>query len=525
MCLLKRSKLSSKAKVQVPNRNGSVKRGGSQREQPSTHSGWPSARAATSKVTQHDSSGSASDFTGSYTQSQSRESQVSTASAGSRSSISNLRGVVGEGIHLYQYAELRRATDGFSARNKIANSVYQGTVRGEQVAVTRHKKAETFVDVVSEVKSLCSVHHTNVVSMIGACAPEEDEHVYAVFEFVEGASKLRECLRNPLSPGYCVLSSWMQRLQVALDVAVGLEYLHNCAHKSLIHKYLKSSNILVDAVSLRAKIANFGVAHLAGEFAVAEEQEELSEQLRLQQQQESLSGGLTVRRRYGASGEIVEEEPPSLAARSASMPVGRTASQVKPRLSRSRSRKLNGTRGYMAPEYISRGTVTTKTDVFAFGIILLELLSGQESISFRPDPASGPNVMKRLTLCEVILAIFNDKEPKARLREWMDPYLRDSYPLDYAVKTARLAKSCVETNPEERPEMRTVRLELQKIMTMSERWEAGMKASKSLMSQTMEASQDQGTLDSSCLKGLNSCHLLDDVSGSCTGVDFCVSVG
>ncbi|KAL2610073.1 hypothetical protein R1flu_028646 [Riccia fluitans] len=481
MCLFKRSKPSTTT------RSGSVKRGGSHRES-STRSGWPSTRTSTSKVTQHDSSGSASEFTGSYTNSQpqSRESQNSTGSGGSKSSLATLKEVVGEGIHLFQYRELSRATDGFSLRNKIGNSVYRGTVRGVNVAITSHKKAETFVDVVSEVKSLCSVHHANVVSMIGACAPEEDEHVYAVFEFVDGASKLRECLRNPLSPGYCVLSSWMQRLQIALDVSMGLDYLHNSAHKSLIHKYLKSNNVLVDDISLRAKIANFGVAHLAGEFALAEEQEQLSEQL--SQEQESLSGGLRVRRRRdGVSGEIVEETSTLGSRSSSSMPSSRSVSTVKPRLSRSRSRKLNGTRGYMAPEYISKGAVTTKTDVFAFGMILLELLSGQEPITFRPDPASGSNVMKRLTLCEVIQAIFNDKEPKARLREWMDPLLRDSYPLDYAVKTAHLAKSCVETNPEERPEMRTVNLELQKIMMMSERWHAGMMTSKNLMSRTMEA--------------------------------------
>ncbi|KAG6545689.1 hypothetical protein Mapa_012874 [Marchantia paleacea] len=470
-----------------------VKRKPSGRDTESKHGSNREVRAysarSTSKVTQHDSS--SSEFTGGsgYTpsHSHSRESQNSTGSAASKSSLATLKEVVGEGVHIFQYKELRRATEGFSSRRKIGNSVYRGTVRGVEVAITRHKKAEMFTDLVSEVKSLCSIHHTNVVSMIGAAAPDEDEHVYAVYEFMEGGAKLRDCLRNPHSPGYCALGTWIQRLQVALDVARGLEYLHNSTHKSLIHKYVKSNNVLVDGTSLRAKIANFGVAHLAGEFALAEEQEQHSQQLLKEQEIETLAA---LRMCSGIDTEIIEiieDEPLKPRMPSTPSTPSTPTTPGRPRLSRSRSRKLTGTRGYMAPEYISKGAVTTKTDVFAYGVVLLEILSGQEPITFKPDPSSGVNVVKRITLHETIQAIFLDPEPKAKLRRWIDPLLNDSYPLDYALKAARLAKSCVEANPLERPEMRTITLELSKIMMSSERWEAGMVASKNLMSRTMEA--------------------------------------
>lgn len=468
-----------------------VKRKPSARDADSKHGSNREVRGfsarSTSKVTQHDSSSSA-EFTGGSgftpSHSHSRESQNSTGSAGSKSSLATLKEVVGEGVHIFQYKELRRATEGFSSRRKIGNSVYRGTVRGVEVAITRHKKAEMFTDLVSEVKSLCSIHHSNVVSMIGAAAPAEDEHVYAVYEFMEGGAKLRDCLRNPHSPGYSVLGTWIQRLQVALDVARGLEYLHNSTQKSLIHKYVKSNNILVDGTSLRAKIANFGVAHLAGEFALAEEQEQHSQQLLKDQENETLAalricGGIDTE-----IIEIIEDEP--LKPRVPSTP-STPSTPGRPRLSRSRSRKLTGTRGYMAPEYISKGAVTTKTDVFAYGVVLLEILSGQEPITFKPDPSSGLNVVKRITLHETIQAIFLDPEPKAKLRLWIDPLLKDLFPLEHALKAARLAKSCVQANPVERPEMRTVTLELSKIMMSSERWVEGMMASKNLMSRTMEA--------------------------------------
>ncbi|CAM6128979.1 unnamed protein product [Calypogeia fissa] len=463
---------------------------GAEKPQPEVRS-WPSRTS--NRVNQHDSSSSidlTSQSISSLTPNHSKESQASSrqthskesqysfiqnlskesqassrqnhskesaSSGGSRSSLPALREVVGDGAIVFQYKDLHKATDGFSQSKKIGNSVYRGTIRGRMdVAISVHKKGEMYTDLVPKLKVVCSVHHSNVVSMIGACSAETGDYIYAVYPFLNVA-KLRDCLRSVYSPGFCVLNTWVKRLQVAVDVAKGLEYLHESAHIPLVHKYVKSNNILLDSDTLRAKIAQFGIADLAGEVPPTP--------------QFSRNSSSNI----ASSSEITEV---------AQIPA--SPSVVKPRLSRSRSRKLTGTRGYMAPEYMKSGVVTSKLDVFAFGVVLLELLSGQEAITYRPDSSIG-NTLTRYTLFEAIQAIMEDQEPKNRLRQWMDPLLKDSYPLNLALKVAQLGKSCVDDNPASRPEMRSIAFDLSRIMMASEKWEASMMASKAMMSKTMEA--------------------------------------
>lgn len=454
MCLVKRSKSPKPSKSPKSSNNVAEK------AQPELRT-WPSRTS--SRVNQHDSSSSL-ELTGTtisasaFTPSHSKESQKSNSSAGSKSSLPALREVVGDGAIVFQYKELSRATECFNPGKKIGNSIYRGLLKGGMdVAISVHKKGEMYTDLVPKLKTICSVHHSNVVSMIGACSTETGDYIYAVYPYLN-AAKLRDCLRSVYSPGYCVLNTWTKRVQVAVDVAKGLEYLHESTHIPLVHKYVKSNNILVDSDTLRAKIAQFGIADLAGEVPPA------------------TAFSRTSSSNVASSSEITEvvEEPAS-------------PSVVKPRLSRSRSRKLTGTRGYMAPEYMKTGAVTAKLDVFAFGVVLLELLSGQEAITYRPDDTGSTKTLKRFTLFEAIQAIMGEQEPKPKLRQWIDPYLKDSYPLPLALRLAQLAKSCVDSNPAQRPQMRSVAFDLSRIMMASEKWEASMMTSKALMSRTMEA--------------------------------------
>ncbi|CAM6085067.1 unnamed protein product [Calypogeia fissa] len=446
-----------KGKNSKSGRNSSVTPTKQQEQQKVDLKLWPSrsSSSTTNGVNQHSSS--------SFELINPHHSKESNCSTGSKSSsILSLKEVVGDGAIVFQYKELSRATNNFSPCKKIGNSVYKGTGRdGLEFVISIHKKGDMYTDLVPKLKTLCSFHHSNVISMMGACSSENGDYVYAVFPFNDGA-RLRDCLRSAHSPGFCVLNTWTRRLQVAVDVAKGLDYLHEGTSMPMVHKYVKSNNILVDSKTLRAKIAQFGVADLAGEVPPVE--------YRLSRITSSALYGL--RSRDGAVTTVVDE-PWS--------PVGH-----RPRLSRSRSRKLTGTRGYMAPEYMESGSVTSKLDVFAFGVVLLELLSGQEAIVYRPDTTSITNTYKRFSLFESIRTVMEDDEPKAKLRQWMDPLLKDSYPLDLALKVAQLGKSCVETDPALRPEMRTVAFDLSRILIVSEKWEASMLASKDLMTTTLE---------------------------------------
>ncbi|KAK9271266.1 hypothetical protein L1049_026856 [Liquidambar formosana] len=193
---------------------------------------------------------------------------------------------------------------------------------------------------------------------------------------------------------------WKQRVQIAYDVADALNYLHNYTNPPYIHKNLKSSNILLDG-NLRAKVGNFGLARSVGN------QEE---------------GGLQL------------------------------------------TRHVVGTQGYMAPEYIENGVVTPKLDVFAFGVVLLELLSGRE--------AAGKEGLREELLSASISRVVEGENVREKLRGFVDPWMRrEEYPLDLAFAMAQLADKCVAHDLNSRPSMSEVFMTLSKILSSSLDWD------------------------------------------------------
>lgn len=247
-------------------------------------------------------------------------------------------------------------------------------------------------------------------------------------------------------------------------MAKGLEYLHDYAYPTYVHKFIKSNNIIIDA-NLRAKIAQFGVSKLTGDLETP------------------TTGDTSISKssEMFTSGEIQQEAAVG-SARSTSSSFSASFS----RAAKQRSIRITGTRGYMPPEYLSCGLVTVKYDVYAFGVVLLELLSGQEAMVF--VQGARPNVYKKTSITQTISSVLEDETTaRVELRKWMDPLLQDSYTLDSAYKTAQLAKSCVDPNPAFRPLMRDVALKLSKLLTGAKGWEASMAVAKSLMSGPVEA--------------------------------------
>ncbi|TYH19757.1 hypothetical protein ES288_A05G377700v1 [Gossypium darwinii] len=104
--------------------------------------------------------------------------------------------------------------------------------------------------------------------------------------------------------------------------------------------------------------------------------------------------------------------------------------------------------GYLAPEYLHQGVISPGIDIFAYGIVLLEILSGQTPIS-RPDKKGGGNVW----LSEKIKAILQSESADefVELRAWMDSALGENYSFDMAVTLANLARACTEEDPCLRP--------------------------------------------------------------------------
>uniref|UniRef100_A0A0D3GKU1 Protein kinase domain-containing protein n=1 Tax=Oryza barthii TaxID=65489 RepID=A0A0D3GKU1_9ORYZ len=115
-----------------------------------------------------------------------------------------------------------------------------------------------------------------------------------------------------------------------------------------------------------------------------------------------------------------------------------------------------GTHGYAAPDYIETGHLTTKSDVWSFGVVLYEILTGRRSLE-RSRPAEE----------QKLLGWVRRHPPESQsFRSIMDPRLGGRYPAAAARQVARLADRCLVKNPKERPAMREVVEELERVLQM-----------------------------------------------------------
>ncbi|XP_042397598.1 probable LRR receptor-like serine/threonine-protein kinase At1g05700 [Zingiber officinale] len=133
--------------------------------------------------------------------------------------------------------------------------VFRGCLEtGKQVAVKLHFQSSPQGEkqFVAEVQNLTRIHHMNLVELIGYCI--DGEGLALVYEYMDHGS-LHDHLRGKAGRAL----SWSERLKIAIGAAEGLEYLHHKCHPPIIHRDIKSSNILLGP-DLEAKIADFGLS-------------------------------------------------------------------------------------------------------------------------------------------------------------------------------------------------------------------------------------------------------------------------
>ncbi|KAM3307589.1 receptor-like kinase TMK3 [Capsicum chacoense] len=278
--------------------------------------------------------------------------------------------------------DLRRVTNNFAPENELGRGgfgvVYKGVIEdGIQIAVKRMESAiinsKALEEFQAEIAVLSKVRHRHLVSLLGYSI--EGNERLLVYEYMSKGALSRHLFRwkilnlEPLS--------WTKRLNIALDVARGMEYLHNLAHQSFIHRDLKSSNILLDD-DFRAKVSDFGLVKLA------------------------------------------------------------------PDKERSVATRLAGTFGYLAPEYAVTGKVTTKIDVFSFGVVLMELVTGLTALDEHRSEETR-------YLVEWFWQIKSNKE---NLLASVDPALDVMEDIHKSICTmAELAGHCTARDPNHRPDM------------------------------------------------------------------------
>ncbi|KAK1427571.1 hypothetical protein QVD17_16259 [Tagetes erecta] len=203
---------------------------------------------------------------------------VSQIQAANRVLVKKLSHLIsnGNGSHLEEYTlqTIIIATENFSDDHRIGvgsfGSVYHGLLPdGRRVAIKRaeltssssypggmnKQQEDTDNAFVNELEFLSRVNHKNLVRLLGFC--EEETELVLVYEYMENGS-----LHNHLHKLYSsYIMSWPARIKVALDAARGLEYLHVYADPPIIHRDIKSSNILLDA-EWTGKVSDFGLSLL-----------------------------------------------------------------------------------------------------------------------------------------------------------------------------------------------------------------------------------------------------------------------
>ncbi|XVE77437.1 hypothetical protein DITRI_Ditri13aG0062600 [Diplodiscus trichospermus] len=162
----------------------------------------------------------------------------------------------------FTYEELVQATDGFSEHNLLGEGgfgcVYKGILTdGREVAIKQLKigGGQGEREFRAEVEIISRIHHRHLVSLVGYCISEHQRLL--VYDYVPN-NTLHYLLHGRGRP----VMDWAVRVKVAAGAARGIAYLHEDCHPRIIHRDIKSSNILLD-YNFEARVSDFGLAKLA----------------------------------------------------------------------------------------------------------------------------------------------------------------------------------------------------------------------------------------------------------------------
>ncbi|XP_051139284.1 putative wall-associated receptor kinase-like 16 [Andrographis paniculata] len=296
-------------------------------------------------------------------------------------------------LKIFTSSELKKATNDFHKSNVIGQGgfgiVYRGLLSSETTVAIKKSKIvdpDQIEQFVHEVIVLSQINHPNAVKLLGCCL--ETEVPLLVYEFISNGTLLGH-LRDQAKARFL---DWPKRLRIAAGTAEVLSYLHSEPSNPIIHRDVKSDNILLDN-NFTAKVADFGASRL--------------------------------------------------------IPLGQM--QI--------STVVQGTTGYLDPEYLQTHQLTAKSDVYSFGVVLLELVTRRRAVRF-----AGPEEERSLACyCAWMMK-------EGRFAEVIDEHIRGEVGcLEEIMEVGRLAEWCVKMKGEERPSMQVVAASLRSV----ERIQAG----------------------------------------------------
>uniref|UniRef100_A0A0E0AKZ3 Uncharacterized protein n=1 Tax=Oryza glumipatula TaxID=40148 RepID=A0A0E0AKZ3_9ORYZ len=286
---------------------------------------------------------------------------------------------------IFDLPTLQEATENFSENNKLGEggfgSVYKGVLSdGQEVAVKKllGTSGHGLDQLHNEVLLLAELQHKNLVRLHGFCLHQGE--TLLVYEYIKNGSLdnllfVEHFVTLDINRGNAL--NWEQQYNIILGIAKGILYLHEDSSLRIIHRDLKSNNILLGE-DMEPKIADFGLARLLGE--------------------------------------------------------GHT---------HTRTTRVVGTFGYMAPEYAIDGNVSTKIDIFSFGVLVLEIVTRRRNCN--SDDHDLVNLLSDVWNCWT----------KGTVSQMIDQSLH-GYSQSQALRCIHIALLCVQSDPNDRPQISSV---------------------------------------------------------------------
>ncbi|KAG6793626.1 hypothetical protein POTOM_002841 [Populus tomentosa] len=296
--------------------------------------------------------------------------------------VKSLKAELMTGPKEFSYKELKLATRGFHSSRIIGRGAFGNVYKaffkssGTIAAVKRSKHShEGKTEFLAELSIIARLRHKNLIPLQGWCV--EKGEVLLVYEFMPYGSLDRMLYEEGSEHG--IFLNWAHRQKTAVGLASSLTYLHHECEQKVIHRDIKTSNIMLDG-NFNARLGDFGLAR------------------------------------------IMEHDKSPVSTLTA------------------------GTMGYLAPEYLHCGIATEKTDVFSYGVVILELACGKRPIE--KEPVS----QKMVNLVDWVWGLYGE----GKIIEAADSRLNGEFEEEEMRKLLLVGLSCANPDDTGRPAIRRV---------------------------------------------------------------------